>query len=378
MSVNSLSIDLQSNPTHKDTLAESWGKVFQNFEKTKISAMYKNSDLSGDPSAGVLNAKRFANAVIADYGTARGIGYGKKTNALPVAISINDDKEFIEEVEEKDLRLYGIPGLIEKRTLAQQSAMGRYYERKFFKTGALAGTVHTFSASNINEKVEELIQSLETLKNDFVDGVNREDMVLVCRPYYYGLIRDYLDSKQNANVDTGAAEFGYFHGVVTHSSTYLPETVDMFLFVKGSIAQPIIQNISNPSAIPLSEASAFGMFLHSGTTAVAPDLIFYTGTNGSVTATSTAAAGGETTKTVITVTSTLTDAANAFYYLSGATAVAAPAYGTAVGETWTKLVLTEGAQKLTTGADTKIRVAEADASGKIIKVSGELTIVNGK
>ena len=79
---------------------------------------------------------------------------------------------------------------------------------------------------------------------------------------------------------------------------------------------------------------------------------------------------------VITPTSTKSDTANKFYYLAHATAVAAPAYGTAVGQTWTEL--DDDGESITFATQTKIRVAEADASGRIIKVSAETSIVKGQ
>lgn len=377
MAQNSLSIQLQTNPSAVDTLREAWGAVLANYEKGTISGLYKNRQLSGDPENGVVNAKRFANATIKNYGTARSGRAGEKAKVAPVAVPIDDDKEFIEEVEEKDLVMYGVDGLINLRTASQESAMRRYYERKFFNVGSLAGTVHTITGSTIEDKLEEVIQKLEIVKNDFVDGVDRMDMVLVLRPSIYGQARNKIDTLPNAGISPAVGEFGMFHNVVVHSSVYLPDTVDYFIFVKESIAQPIRQSLYAPKKIELSDATAFGMFLYAGTKCVQGDLVFIAGTLGAVTAASTSGGSGQTTKTTITVTSAKSDAANDFYYLTGATAVAAPAWGDAVGTTWTKLVLTEGAQVITTGTATKIRIAEADAAGKIIKSTAELTITYG-
>lgn len=376
MSQNALNLVLQSNTATKDTLAEQWGVVFENLAKSTVSMLYKNQDVvSGDAvNGGVLHFRRYANADMQAYGTAREAGKGRGLQAQPIAININDDKELIEEIQEKDLRLCGFSDLVTKRTLNQESAMRRYYERKFFNTGVLAGTVHTIVATKIEEKLEEVIQKVEAVQNDFVDGVERDNIVLFVTPAVYGLARGYMDTVSLPNVTAAVGEFGMFHGVIVHSSIYLPATVDYVVMAKGSVAQPIIQNIQEPIIPEFSNAIAFGMYLYAGHGAVMSDLIFFAGTLGTVTAISADGAAGETTKTVITVTSAKSDAANDFYYLSGASAVAAPAYGTAVGATWTKLVLTEGAQKITTGTDTKIRVAEADASGRIIKCSAEITI----
>lgn len=372
MAQNSLSILLQTNPSAKDTLAEEWGKVIENLQKETIASQLKNQDLSGDPSAGVLNAKRFANAVEKAYGTARSGHAAEKVKALNVAVSIDDDKEWLEEVEEKDLALYGVEGLISKRTANQGKSLERYFERKFLNVAVLAGAVHTISSSNIEDKVEELIQKVEVVKNDFVDGVSRDMIALVVRPSIYGLIRNKIDAVQNANITSAIGEFGVFHGVLVFSSVYLPATVDYLVMAKGAVAQPIKLSILNPSPIQLSEATAFGAFTYAGTKAVMPDLIFFAGTLGSA-VTLTTVYGGASNKSTITPTSTKSDSANKFYYLADASAVAAPAYGTAVGQTWTEL--DDDGATITFATETKIRVAEADASGRIIKVSAETSIV---
>ena len=371
MAQNSLSILLQTTPSAKDTLAEEWGKVIENLQKETIASQLKNQDLSGDPSAGVLNAKRFANAVEKAYGTARAGHGAEKVKALNVPIPIDDDKEWLEEVEEKDLTLYGVEGLISKRTANQGKSLERYFERKFLNVAVLAGEVHTIAGSNIEEKVEELIQKVEVVKNDFVDGVSRDMIALVVRPSIYGQIRNKIDAVQNANVSSAIGEFGVFHGVLVFSSVYLPATVDYLVMAKGAVAQPIKLSILNPNPIPLSEATAFGAFTYAGTKAVMPDLIFFAGTLGTVTLTT--VYGGASNESTITPTSTKSDSANKFYYLADASTVAAPAYGTAVGDTWTEL--DDNGEKITFSSETKIRVAEVDASGRFIKVSAETTIV---
>ena len=277
--IDSLSIQLQTDPSAKDKLAESYGKVIENLEKSTISSVLKNTDLSGDPASGTVEAKRFANATAQNYGTARGNGYATKVKAKPVVVALDTDKEFIEEVEEKDLRTYGINGLIERRTANQGGAMKRLLERAFFTEAVTSGSALTLSSANIEDKFEEAIQEIETTNNDFVDGVERDLINIVCSPATYGQIRTYLDKGvNNSNVSTAVGEFGQFHGVDVYSSTYLPNGVDFIIMVKGSIAQPVIPSIYNPAKIELSDATGFGIFLDFGTKAVTPELIKYAGT----------------------------------------------------------------------------------------------------
>lgn len=379
MAQNALNIVLQTDGSTAATLAERWELVFENLSKTTLASLLKNQNLSGDPTAGVLNVRRFANAVEKAYGTARQGREGDKVQANTISINIDDNKEWLEEVEAKDLMMFGVNGLIERRTANQENAIRRYLERKFFNTATLAGAVHTLTGSTIEDKIEEMIQKVETVSNDFVDGVDRGDICIILRPSIYGAIRNHIDDLNNANISSNVESVGMFHGVLVASSVYLPATVDYLVMTygatAGAVAQPIRYSIYNPKQVEFSEATAFGAFTYGGHKAVASDLIFFAGTLGAVTAASTAGSSGTTT--TITVTSAKSDAANEFYYLAGATAVAAPTYGDAVGATWTKLVLTSGAQAITTGTATKIRVAEADASGRIIKTTAELTIVNG-
>lgn len=276
--IDSLSIQLQTDASAKDKLAESYGKVIENLEKSTISSVLKNTDLSGDPASGTVEAKRFANAIAQNYGTARGNGYANKVKAKPVVIALDTNKEFIEEVEEKDLRTYGIGGLIERRTTNQGGAMKRLLERAFFTEAVNSGSALTLSSSTIEGKFEEAIQEIETTKNDFVDGVERDLINIVCSPATYGQIRTYLDKGvNNSNVSTAVGEFGQFHGVDVYSSVYLPNGVDFIIMVKGSVAQPVIPSIYNPAKIELSDATGFGIFLYFGTKAVTPELIKYAG-----------------------------------------------------------------------------------------------------
>lgn len=273
--IDSLSIQLQTSQSAKDKLREEYGKVIENVQKRTISALLKNKDLSGDASSGTMEAKRFSNATAEEYGTARSGGKANKIKAKPVVVALDVNKELIEEVEEKDLRTYGVNGLIERRVSNQGNSINRLLEREFFKEAVKEGTKVTLTATKIEEMFEEAIQKVETTKNDFVDGVERDMINVVCSPEYYGKIRTYLDQGNNANVETDIEEFGRYHGVNVFSSVYLPTGVDFVVMVNGSVAQPVITSIYNPTKIELSDATAFGTFLYFGTTAVTPDLIIY-------------------------------------------------------------------------------------------------------
>lgn len=367
--INSLSIKLQTDTQYKDKLNIEIGKVIENFQKNTISALIKNKDLSGDPTAGTVEAKRFANATIQAYGDARGNHKGNKVKAKPVPVQIDDDKEFVEEVEEKDLLMYGIDGLIARRVSNINSAMNRYFERAFFNEAVNEGAVHTLQGADIESKLEELIQKVETTKNDFVDGVERDNIVLVLNPATYGLARKYIDSVPQGNVKTDIAEFGRFHGVLVFSSVYLPDTVEYLVLIDGAVAQPIRQSVYAPEKIQFSDATGFGLFLYAGTKAVTPDLIHFAGSLGTVNVTSVAGTAQGDSK--ITVTSAV-GAGNTLAYKAHATAVASATYGEDAEEA--DYTAFESEDNIEFGANTKARFVEVDKAGRIIKTSAEITL----
>lgn len=273
--IDSLSI-LDQGGSAKDKLAEKYGPVIDNLQKTTISGIMKNRDLSGDPTTGTVEAKRFANATSKTYGTARAAAKGDQVKAQPVVVAINKDMELIEEIEEKDTKLYGVDNVINRRIASHGKSMERELERAFFQAAKDEGSALVLTATEINEKVEELIQKIEGTKNDYVDGVDRDMIAVVLDTATYGAMRNFMDTTaHNANVDTAGREFGTFHGVRVYSSVYLPDGVTMIGMVDGAIAQPVMNNLADPGKIPLSNAYAFGLFYSYGTKAVMPDLIHY-------------------------------------------------------------------------------------------------------
>ena len=277
--IDALSIDLRT--TGKDKLAEEYGKVIENLQHITLASQLKNTDLSGDPTSGTVEAKRFVNIVGQTYGTARTAGKGAYVKAEPVVISINDDTEYLEEVEEIDLKTYGVNGLIERRTRNHQDALAVELDTKFFAEAVSEGTSFTPTGTpSIEDEIEEAIQEIETTKNDFVQGVPRNMIEVVMSPAYYGRLRNKINSISNSN-DLGQVrnyEQGTFNNVNVYSNVFLPAGINYVVMVKGAVAQPIMTSIYNPAKVDLSDATAFGLFAYKGTKAVTPDLIIYNGT----------------------------------------------------------------------------------------------------
>ncbi len=281
--LDALSIDLLT--TGKDKLAEAYGQVIDNLQHITLASRLKNTDLSGDPTSGTIEAKRFANIVGKAYGTARAGGKGQYVKADPVVIAINDNTEYLEEVEEKDLQTYGVDGLIARRTKNHQDALAVELDTKFFAEAVAQGTSFTPTGSpSIEDEIEEAIQKVETTKNNFVNGVPRNMIEVVMSPAFYGKLRNKINSISNSN-DLGQVknyEQGTFNNTNVYSNVFLPEGVNYVVMVKGAVAQPVHTSIYNPAKVDLSDATAFGLFAYKGTKAVMPDLIIYNGTPASL------------------------------------------------------------------------------------------------
>lgn len=265
------SLNVLLTDSGKDFLAEQYGKVIANIQKNPISSQLKNTDLSGSPTSGTVEAKRFVNATSQAYGTARSGGKASAVKAKPIVISIDQDEEILEEVEQKDVSLYGVDNFVERRAAECERKMTNKLEHAFFDTAATAGTQVTPVGTTPEAIAEELIQSVETVSNDFVDGVERNMIALVCSPAFYGQLRTYLDATTH---NTEGEAINTYHGVRIFSSTYLPKDVKAIAMAYGSVAQPVLPTIAPAEKIQLSNAYSFGMFYNYGTKAVTEDLIF--------------------------------------------------------------------------------------------------------
>lgn len=313
--IQSLSILLEQ--TGNDYLSELYGKVIENVEKGLISGPMKNRDLSGDPQSGSVEAKRFVNASAKAYGTARTAGKGDNIKARPVTIPIDTDREIVEELEQKDVTLYGVDGVLERRARNHVQRMEAELDNQFFDAAATAATALNMSGyATVEEELEAIIQECETTQNSFVDGVPRSMMHLVLSPKYYGKVRNSLDKNaNNANVDTAAEEFYTWHGVRTQSCVHLPTGLDYILMVEGAVAQPVMSNPYVAEKIPLSEAYGVSIFFHYGTKVVMPDLVFKKGIFTEVASTATF----DATKTYYTVSNGVYTVADIQAFAQGVT-----------------------------------------------------------
>lgn len=258
-----------------DFLAEQFAGVIDNINKGALSMGLKNTDLSGDPTSGTVTAKRFANAQAQDYGTARAAGAGNKVKSKDVTVAIDKDKEFVEEIEGKDVSLHPVRDVVGRRAANHVQQMITLLDREFFSVAATNATVVEVDATaDIADQLEALIQECENTHNAFVDGVDRALMVNVLSTNYYGKVRNSLDKQVRANVDTADESFYTWHGVETASCTRLPSDYEAILMVRGAVAQPVMADQYTAEKIPLSKAIGIELFFDYGTEAITPDLIF--------------------------------------------------------------------------------------------------------
>ena len=260
------------NGENADQLAESYGNLIESVQKGAISEKIKNTMYSGDPSTGSVEINRFVNAAVADYGDARSDGKGSAlNNAGKVTVNIDTDKEIIEEIEGKDIALFGLPGIIARRVQNHAKRMIANLDSAFFAAAETAATEVTVEGTAIEDIAEEMIQSIETVSNDYVDGVDRDQIVLTLTPAAYGKLRNYVDKVTVPTANSGEEEIAMFHGVRVYSN--VRQTAGIVAMVEGAVAQPVLVNEYTDEKINLSNAHAVELFYSYGTKAIMPDLI---------------------------------------------------------------------------------------------------------
>ncbi len=255
----------------KDKLAETYAGVIETVQKSAISEQIKNKNYSGDPATGSVEIDRFKNAQINDLGTARTNQQGEKIkNTGKVVVNVDTDKEIVEEVAKKDIKLHGVSGMAEKRKGNHAKQMIAYLDREFFAKAEAEGTEITLpeTVTGIAQKIEALVQAVETTVNDWVDGVDRDMLVLTLTPALYGELENYIDSVPNSI--TGLKD-DMFHKVRVFSNHR--QTKSAICMIDGAVAQLVTTDEYDVEKIPLSNDIGIELFFSKGTKAVMPDLI---------------------------------------------------------------------------------------------------------
>jgi len=272
---NAQNIYTDAAQTTKDLLSERYDALIQGIQREAISSQIKNSNLSGDPRAGSVEVSRFANSAAKAYGTARTAGKGDALiNSGKVTVNINVDREIVEEVEQKDLRFKGLADILADRTKNHKDTVVVDLDTAFFAEAETAATeVATTGLTKIAEIVDAVIEKITNVKNAWVEGVARADVVVTLDSASYdGLLREHDFSPINETT-VQAGRMGRYHGVTVYEN--IRQSAKVIGQRKESIAQPVVMDeYSDPERIPLSNAFATSLFYSYGTKAVTPDLIF--------------------------------------------------------------------------------------------------------
>ena len=256
--------------------------VFENLAKATISGKLKSKNSAQGANAGSLEFKRFANATRQAYGTARTAGAGNKIIAPAIVVNLDRNSEIVEEANAFDAASFteeDLNSFLARRKVALQQSVERDLDREFFAAAQAGGKQGAFidASKNVRAQIGDIIVALETTKNDYVDGVDRDQMALVCSPALYQKIKNELNDCYNFAGSTADEVFKGLDGVATFSSNRLPTDVDYVLMTMDSIAQPVMLSGVDIEKIPLSNEYAVEVFWRNGTKVLAQELVVYGG-----------------------------------------------------------------------------------------------------
>ncbi len=267
-----------TDQTTMDNLAEVLDGVIENIQVGAVSEALKNTNGSGNPEGGSVEYKRFQNAVLEDKGTARTAGAGAKVIAKPVIVNLDDDKEVIEELQKKDVELYGIDGMAEKRKGNFAKRIIAYLDREFFAEAANAGTQFTRGTlTDPKEIIDAMIVQAKETQSDFIDGIDAEDLAIVVNGTYRKALKNDLDALPNGTAPANGA-IGTYDSLTVYESNRLPEGINCFVMLKGAIAQPRLISDYQAEKVPFDDAIALETFLYTGVKTLVPEAVYYDGT----------------------------------------------------------------------------------------------------
>lgn len=269
-----LNIADYTNQSTMDNLAEVLDGVIENIQVSAVSEALKNREGSGDPKGGSIEYKRFVNATLNAKGTARTAGKGDKVIAKPVIVNLDDNKEIIEELQLKDIKLYGIDGMAERRKANFARRIEAYLDRKFFAETVNGGTAYAGAKTKTKEILDEMIVSAKGTSSDFIDGIDAEDLAIVLNGTARKEMKNDLDALPNGTNPANGA-IGAYDSIVVYESNRLPENVDMIVTLKGAVAQPFFVDDYQAEKVPFDDAIALESFLYSGRKTLVPEAISY-------------------------------------------------------------------------------------------------------
>ena len=239
--------------------------IFENIGTKTLSGRLKSRNANLTQAAGSYEFKRFSNAESQEYGTARTAGKGQKIVAAPITVNLDINREIVEELNLFDGQSFTqetFEALVNRRKTAIALALERELDRAFFANTKV----------DIVAQLEEVIVKLVTTQNEYVDGVDRENMALVVSPKLYSKLKTELNDVYNFSGTVEEGTFKGINGVAVFEALRLPAGVDYVLMTMDSVAQPILQTGVDVEKIPLSNDYAISVFYRYGTKTLAKEL----------------------------------------------------------------------------------------------------------
>ena len=267
--------------SYKDDLALILDGVIENIQTSAVSEAIKNLQGSGTPEGGVIEYKRFVNAELKSKGNAR-INGTTAVEATPVFVNLDDDKEIVEELQVKDINLYGVAGMVEKRASNHARRIIAYLDRKFFDKAVSGGTAFTRGSLTDNVKIiDKMIVDAKSVESGYIDGIDAEDLALVLSPSFRKDLKTHMDDLPQGTVASNGL-IGRYDGVDVFETHRLPTGINAIIMLKGSVAQPFFVSEYNAEKIPLDDAYVVQSFLYRGAEVLTPEAVIYDGIAGSL------------------------------------------------------------------------------------------------
>ena len=255
--------------------------IFENIGMKTVSGRLKSRNADLSKPAGSYEFKRFANATSQEYGTARTAGKGQKVIAPGITVNLDTNREIVEEINLFDGQSFTqdtFEAFVERRKAAIKLAVERELDRAFFaniKANGTAASIAIDLDGNIVSQLEDVIVKLVTTQNEYVDGVERENMALVVSPKLFSKLKTELNDVYNFSGTVEEGTFKGINGVAVFEALRLPEGVDYALVTMDSIAQPALITGVEVEKIPLSNDYAISVFYRYGTKTLAKELALY-------------------------------------------------------------------------------------------------------
>lgn len=255
--------------------------IFENLGAKTVSARLKSKNANLTQAAGSYEFKRFANATSQEYGTARTAAKGQKIIAPSITVNLDTNREIVEEINLFDGQSFTqetFEALVNRRKAAIQLAIERELDRAFFakiKEQGTAAGINIALTDSIVAQLEDVIVKLVTTTNDYVDGVDRENMALIVSPRLYSKLKTELNDVYNFSGTVEEGTFKGINGVAVFEALRLPEGVDYILLTMDSVAQPTLITGVDVEKIPLSNDYAISVFYRYGTKTLATELALY-------------------------------------------------------------------------------------------------------